>query len=84
MERMLEEVARRGLLDDAASVQDAHRVADPHNHAQVMGDEEHRHLQLITKVLEEIQDLRLNGDVERSRRLIKNEEVRFAGESQRD
>ena len=40
-----------------------------------MGDEQHRHVHLALQVLERLEDLRLDGDVERGRRLVGDEQI---------
>ncbi|MGY4462856.1 hypothetical protein ACVWYI_006816 [Bradyrhizobium sp. LB13.1] len=49
-----------------------------------MGDEEDRHPLLVLELLQQLQDLRLNGDVERSGRLVGDQEFRLAGQRHRD
>ena len=63
---------------------DDHVVGDAAHDIEVVGDEQHRHADLRLQVLEQLQDLRLHGDVERGRRLVGDEEVRPVGERHRD
>jgi hypothetical protein len=55
----------------------------PHDR-QVVGDQDHRHAVARLEVLDELQDLRLHGDVERRRRLVGDQEVRAVGERHGD
>ena len=49
-----------------------------------MGDEQHRHAEVCLQVLEQREDLRLHGDVERGRRLVGDEQVGLVGERHGD
>ena len=49
-----------------------------------MRDEEDRHPLFVLQNLEQLQDLRLDRDVERGRRLVGDEQLRLAGQRHRD
>ena len=49
-----------------------------------MGDEQHRHAVFRLEIGEQLQDLRLHGDVERGGRLVGDEQVRPVGERHGD
>ena len=49
-----------------------------------MGDQHHRHAEAVLHVLQQIEDLRLDGDVERGGRLVGDDEFRLAGQRHRD
>ena len=51
---------------------------------EVMGDEERRDAQVLLKVHEQVQDLRLNAHVERADGLVCDDEFGFARERRRD
>ena len=53
------------LLDDAALFHDAHPLRDFAHDAEIVGDEEERHAEPLLDVLQQRDDLRLYGDVER-------------------
>ena len=74
----------RPLLGDPARVHDHHPVAGLGEHRQVVGDEDEREAELLPQVLEELQDLRLDHDVERRRRLVADDDRRVAGKRHRD
>ena len=59
-------------------------VGDLGDHAHVVGDEEHRHALLVLQRLDQLQDLRLDGDVERGGRLVGDQQLRPAGQRHRD
>ena len=56
--------ALRGLGDDA----------------HIVGDEHEAHAGVALQLEQEVEDLRLNGDVERGGRLVGNEEAGIAGD----
>jgi hypothetical protein len=49
-----------------------------------VGDEQHGHADLALQRLQELEDLRLDGDVERGRRLVGDQQVRLVGERHGD
>jgi hypothetical protein len=49
-----------------------------------MGDEHHRHAALALQVLEQREDLRLHGDVERAGRLVRDQQARLTAQGERD
>ena len=74
----------RCLLDDAARVHHGDLVGSTCDDAEVVGDEDHRHVAVTLLLCEQIEDLVLNRDVERGGRLVGEEEVRTACERDRD
>ena len=84
MARALEHLGNRTLLDDLALRHDADPVGDLADDAEVVGDEQHRHAEARLQLGEELQDLRLHGDVERRRRLVGDEQVGLVRERHRD
>ena len=48
------------------------------DHAHVVGDDDHRHSVLPAQALEQVEDLRLDGHVERRGRLVGDQELRIA------
>ena len=79
-----EEPPDRPLLDLLAAPHDDHPVGDLGHHPHVVGDEHHRHPDLLLELLDEAQDLGLYGDVERRRRLVGDQQLRLAGERHGD
>src|ERR1051326_5943283 len=49
-----------------------------------MGDEQHGHAEARLQVLEQFEDLRLHGDVERGGRLVSDQQIGFVGERHGD
>ena len=52
--------------------------------AQVVGDEQHRHVEPVAQLAQQAEDLELDRDVERRRRLVGDQHVRPAGERDGD
>ena len=75
---------RRRFFDDAAAVHDGDVVGEFGNDSEIMGDQNHRHPGLGLKLPKKLQYLRLDGDVERRRRLVGDQQRRSAGKRQRD
>ena len=50
-------------LDDLAGIHDGHPVGDAGDDAEVVGDQHHPHLQFALQGRQQVQDLRLDGDV---------------------
>src|SRR3954462_9594112 len=74
------ELVHRGLLDLAARVHDDHPLRGFRDHAQVVGYEDHRRPELALELDDNVQDLRLNGNVQRGRRLVRDQHFRIARE----
>ncbi len=71
------------LLDDAAAVHHHDAVGGLGDHAEVVGDEQHRHPDLVAQVAEQREYLRLDRHVERGRGLVGDEQLRVARERHR-
>ena len=84
MDCRLENRCRRRLLDDPPGIHDQHPVGDLTHHGEVVGDQEHRHAEAGLQAEEQIEDLRLDGDVERGRRLVRHEQVGIAADRHGD
>ena len=59
-------------------------MSHPSNDGKVMGDEQDREPALALQLGEQVEDLRLNGDIERRRRFVRDNHGRVDGESARD
>ncbi len=71
-------------LHHLSGVHDRHTVRDGRHHTQVMRDEQHGHAVGCLEVVEQTQNLRLDRDVERGRRLVGEEQRRLAGDRHGD
>ena len=78
MERLLEQPGQRSLLHQTPAVQHAHAVADAHDDAEIVRDEQDRQQQSVAKLLDEVENLRLNRHVKCRRRLVQDQQVRVA------
>ncbi|GFJ80642.1 hypothetical protein Phou_048220 [Phytohabitans houttuyneae] len=72
------------VLDGPSAVHDEHLVGHLADHAQVVGDQHDRRVELLLEIFEQVQDLRLHGHVERGRRLVGDEQVGVVDEGHRD
>ena len=71
-------------LDDLAGIHHRDLVADLGDDAEIVGDQDDRGTARRFQLAHQLQDLGLQGDVERSRRLVGDEEARVAGQRHRD
>ena len=84
MLRPLEHLGRRALLDDLALAHDVDAVGHLAHDAEVVGDQQHGHAELALQLLQQLEDLRLDGDVERGGRLVGDQQVGLVGERHGD
>ena len=64
-------------LDDAAALHHRDGVADLPHHREVVRDEEVAEPELALQLLEQLEDLRLHGDVERRDGLVEHDDLGF-------
>src|SRR6266496_1268350 len=82
--RVLVERLPVGQLDDLAEVHHGHLVRDVANRREVVGHEQIRQAEAGLELLEQVDDLRLNRDVQGRDRLVADDEGRLHGERARD
>ena len=82
--RVREQFLGRRLLDDLTGVHDGDLVGHLGNKRQVVGDEDHCESQLLTQLVEQVDDLLLNGHVQSGGRFVSNDELRVTGQSHSD
>ena len=75
---VVQQVARVGDLNDAAGVHDAHVVAHLVHDAQVVRHEQDGHAELLAQVVEQADDLVLDGDVQSGGGLVGKQQARLA------
>lgn len=68
-------------LDYLASLHDCDAIADLGCDMKVVGDEQHREIELALEFFEHFQHLFLDRNVQSGNRLICNQHIRFQGES---
>ena len=73
-----------GLFHGPTGVHDHHLVGPALDDAEVVGDEDHRHPPRGTEVVEQVQDVLLDGDVERRGGFVSNEYPWFARQGRCD
>ena len=78
--RVGEQFLSGSLLNDLTGVHDGDVVGNLCDKSQVVGDEDHCESQLLTQLVEQVDDLLLNGDVQCGGRFISNDELRVAGQ----
>ena len=84
MLRVVEKAARLSALDHPAGVHDDDLVRDLGDDAEVVRDQDHGGVELVLQPVDQLDDLRLDRDVERRRRLVRDQDVGVAGERHRD
>ena len=81
---LLEQIRRRRAFDDAAGIHHRHLVGAAGDDAEIVGDDDHRHVAAALFARQQIEDLRLDRHVERGGRLVGDQQFRFAGQRDRD
>ena len=79
-----EQVAGRRALNDTAGVHHRDLVGSAGDNGEVVRYEDHRHVPPALLACQQVEDLRLDGDVERRRRLVGDQQARLAGERDGD
>ena len=82
--RVVEQLVHRCLLHDLPRVHDEDVVGCLGDDAHVVRDDDHRHVVALPQVVEEVEHGGLHGHVERGRGLVGDQELRVAGERDRD
>ena len=71
-------------FDDSAKIHHEDSLADMLYNGQIVGDEQIRQVVFALEINEQINNLRLDGNVERAHSFVTNDELRFNGEGTRD
>jgi hypothetical protein len=82
--RGIEQAGGRCLLDDLAGVHHGHIVANLGHNAEVVGDQDDTRPGFLPQLDEKVKDLRLDGDIERRRRLVRDQKRRRTGQRHGD
>ena len=69
-----------GHLDNLAGVHERHAVGHLRDHRQVVGDQQHGHLLGLLQGAQQIQNLRLDGHVQRGSRLVSDHHIGLSGQ----
>ena len=78
--RVSEQFLSGSLLDDLTGVHDGDVVGNLCDKSQVVGHEDHCESQLFTQLVEQVDDLLLNGNVQCGGRFIGNDELRVTSQ----
>ena len=81
---MIEQACHRGFFHDLARVHHRHPVGHFGDHAQVVGDEDDRGTHLGAQVAHQVEDLRLDGDIQRGGGFVRDQQVGLAGQRHGD
>ena len=84
MLRVVEYVHGRAHLDNLARIHDRDSLRDFGDHSQIMRNQNQRKVIFFAQTVEEFEDLSLDRDVERRRRLIRNDQRWTANQRHRD
>ena len=84
MLRVLVQGVRVRDLDDVPEVHDRDPVGDVPDDPEIVRDEEVREVEVLLQALEEVQDLRLDRDVERRHGLVAHDQLRVRAQGPRD
>ena len=76
MQRRVEHLVDAALLDDAPGVHHADAVGEAGDHREVVRDPDQRRARFAAQLLRLVEDLRLDRDVERGGRLVRDDELR--------
>ena len=82
--RVREDPAHRAFLDELASIHDGDAVADPHDAAEVVADEQDRRVMPAPKLADQIEHRGLHRHVQPRRRLVHDEQRRTRDQRHRD
>ena len=84
MTRIVVNFLGRAALYDLTRIHNVNAVRISRDDAEVMRNDDHRHTHFSSEVLHQLQNLRLNCNIECCRWLIRNNELRIARQSHRN
>ena len=84
MARVRENLGGFAGLDDLAILHHNNPIRDAPHDAQIVGDEQQAHIFGLFQLGQQLEDLRLNGDVQRGGRFIRNQQVGPVGKGHGD
>jgi len=84
MLRREKNVLRAALFNDAAGVHDGDAIGDLGDHTEVVSDEEESEFHFAAELVEQFEDLFLNGDIESGSGLIGDKQFGIGGEGHGD
>ena len=84
MARIAEDIFSRSAFDDPGGVHDVHAIRVARHDAEIVGDDHDGDAEPPRQILHQLQDLRLDGHVERGRRLVGDQQLGIAGKADGD
>ena len=84
MQRIVEDVYHGSVFNNFTGIANCHFIADFRNNSQIMGDHDHRRLKFRLQILHHIQHLRLNGNIKRRGRFIRQKKSRITCQCHRN
>ena len=84
MLRVGKNIRRQSLFHHLTAPHDANAAGNPAHNVQIMGDEHHRHAKPRLQPRHQIQNFRLNGHIQRGRRLIRDQDIGVIRQGHRD
>ena len=84
MEGIFIELVARCQFHHLAEIHHPHARGDVAHHAEIVRDEQVGQPQILAQLFQQIDDLRLDRDIERRDRLVADDEIRRGGEGPRD
>ena len=84
MQGVAEDVGGGAVFHQAAQIHDAHSVGDVLHHGQIVGDEQVGQLVLLLELLEQVDDLGLDGHVQGGHRLVADHKLGVQGQGPGD
>ncbi len=72
---MVVDLARRAALDNPAAIHDGDAVAEMADDREVVRDEDQRQVEFLPQADQQVDDLRLDRDVERRDRLVADDDI---------
>ena len=84
MIRPVKNIVRRSSFTDTPAIHHDDFITHGGDHTQIVGDQDNGHPDLLLQFLHQLQNLCLNRHIQRCCRLIRNQNIRFAGKRHRN
>ena len=82
--RLVEDLVGSAVLHNVAGVHDGDLLAHGSHNAQIVGDHDDAHAQLLAQILHQLKDLCLNGHVQCGGGLVSDQQLRLTGQCNGD
>ena len=79
MERFCEQLIRGCMFNNFSKIHDRNLIAEVLHDTQIMTDKEKRNMRLFLKILKDVQNLSLDGNIKRRERLVSHKQFRRNG-----